>query len=73
MNIIVPDPHPGRCLNTRQYHGPHGHIQILRCLDYEGTPHTCTFPKIHVEDGRDWGVYSIDPPKPKTWVKPDGS
>lgn len=71
MTLIEPDPHPGRCKNTRQHMGPFAQVTILRCLDYEGTPHVCEFPKPPEAVQGDWGTYSIPKPQPKRWVKPE--
>lgn len=70
MEIQIPDPHPGRCQNTRLHRGPYGATRTLRCLDYDGTQHVCSFPEVPKETGKDWGAYSIPKPKPKAWVKP---
>jgi hypothetical protein len=69
VNITIPDRHPGRCCNLRiSRHRPGVY---LRCLDYEGTPHVCTFeadspPRLQYTG---WGLVYTDP-KPKPWVKP---
>lgn len=67
--IYMPDPNPGRCKNHRS----EGE-ETLRCLDYEGTPHVCSFPKPLAERRKDWGGWSTmtiqAPPKPQPWVKP---
>lgn len=41
MYHILPDPHPGRCLNFRHDTGPEG--KARRCLEREGTRHECRF------------------------------
>lgn len=67
--IYVPDPNPGRCLNHRQRGD-----EMVRCLDYEGRPHVCTFPEPPLKGltGHSWGpnqaIYTLKEPKP--WVKP---
>lgn len=76
MGIIhLPDLDIGRCKNIRSITHGDGYIETLRCLDYEGVPHVCTFPpERHVSSGDyGWGAGSIStytPPKPKPWVKP---
>lgn len=72
VEIRVPDPHPGRCLNTRYDEASHS---MLRCLDYEGVQHVCTFPAPPPPVSSLWGSggsYVLHTPKPpKPWVKPD--
>lgn len=67
MYIYVPDQHPGRCNNYRHIDG-----QMERCLDYEATPHVCSFPepppKHYVWTATTHTTYTI--PTPKPWVKP---
>lgn len=70
--IRVPDMDPGRCENHRiVWVG--GNPKTLRCLDYEGTDHVCSFEKPQpVPQGTDmasaWTTISY--PRPKPWVKP---
>jgi hypothetical protein len=70
MHIIEPDPHPGRCENYRSVVHSDGYVETLRCLDYEGTEHICSFPEpehrvITV------GGYTYTPQAPQRWIKPD--
>lgn len=72
--IVLPDEHPGRCKNVRSHTHPNGHAETLRCLDYEGKPHVCSFPEpqyVYI-DTTSWGgqLSSSTPAKPKPWVKP---
>lgn len=62
MTIIIPDPHPGRCLNTRTGQ---------RCEDRDHHSGSCRFPKPKpfIEAGgqsQSWGGHV--PPEP--WVPP---
>ena len=68
--IHVPDPDIGRCQNVRHVTHGDGYMETLRCLDYEGMPHVCEFPKARhvVSSGSHSMTYS--PPKPRRWVKP---
>jgi hypothetical protein len=64
---IAPDPHPGRCLNIRR--DPASNT-MMRCLDYDGTQHVCTFPtQLTPGTTIQTGIYSTPPPVP--WVKPE--
>lgn len=67
MNISIPDQHPGRCNNLR--HSRYRPGVMLRCIDYEGTPHVCAFeqesPPITT------GIYTVTAPAPKPWVRPE--
>lgn len=61
MNITMPDPNPGRCLNYRKG---------LRCLDADGHESACWFPKPPPEpagqtQGGGWGYTN-----PRPWVVP---
>lgn len=72
MGIIhLPDLDIGRCQNYRSITHADGYIETLRCLDYEGRPHTCEFSPSHhvVLDHPGW-FNTYTPPKPKPWVKP---
>lgn len=70
MYINSPDPHPGRCQNLRPSTVKPG--TFLRCLDYEGLKHVCSFEKetppnfAHSVVGGN--IYT--PAQPKPWVKP---
>lgn len=67
MHINALDPNPGRCLNHRT--SPDGNT--VRCLDYEGTDHVCSFPPFPIAlSGSASMSYSITTPEPKPWVKP---
>lgn len=70
MNVNVPDPNPGRCLNFRR---SKYHPGMIRCLDYENVPHICSFevekPPLITHDHSAAFAYMKDEPKP--WVKPD--
>lgn len=70
MYSALPDPHPGRCQNVRIRNRPDTSIEVVRCLDYEGVPHTCTFPPPREETSPWWwsSGYKTSPPEP--WVKP---
>lgn len=70
--LRLPDPHPGRCRNTRQHDMGNGQFKALRCLDYEGTKHVCSFPPQIVVEARDWvgNTYSHKAEEPNPWVKP---
>lgn len=69
MNIVVPDPHPGRCRNlrpSRYYSGT-----FLRCLDYEGTEHQCSFDVERIPASNPgWNSATYTHTEPKPWVKP---
>lgn len=72
MYNTLPDPNPGRCLNFRTITHGDGHIEHLRCLDYENTPHECSFPEPTHFVALVHNIFkSSDPPEP--WVKPDDS
>lgn len=71
--ITLPDPYPGRCRNHRTVSNGVGHIETLRCLDYENVEHVCSFPEpIHTGPALGGmyggGTFTTAPPKP--WVKP---
>jgi hypothetical protein len=68
----MPDPNPGRCLCVRQVAHPDGYLESLRCLDYEGRRHTCTFPNpTHVTSlGSTSSVYR-DTGQAEPWVRPE--
>jgi hypothetical protein len=73
--IHLPDPHPGRCGNHRTITHSDGFVETLRCLDYEGVVHVCSFPEPRNRrfDRSDWGGLnqaSYVTPKPEPWVKP---
>lgn len=74
MEIHLPDPYPGRCLNFRSRAAPGGRIETVRCLDYEGTEHVCTFPPftyhppIATAYASSVSTYTQEQPQP--WVKP---
>lgn len=70
MHIEAPDPHPGRCRNVRSC-WQNDHIVTMRCLDYEGTPHVCSFPRPPVQMSRASGHVFQSTPQPKPWVKPE--
>ncbi len=65
MLIVVPDPHPGRCLNMR-----HGN----RCLHYDEHDSHCQFPQDDPEHDLYWQVQSrgwmLDQKAPEPWVSP---
>jgi len=66
VNYLIEDPFPGRCGNYRYVNG-----QTLRCLDYELTPHICTFPnprEYPINNAAQGITYTRD--KPARWVKP---
>jgi hypothetical protein len=74
--INAPDQHPGRCQNWRSRPDRNGYPSSVRCLDYEGTEHVCTFPPPPPPLPDPWGanvanVYRQEPPKP--WVKPENA
>ena len=65
MITHMDDPYPGRCRNHRTVG-----MDVLRCLDYEGVPHVCTFPEVKQRVPSP-GVYSTGGHwKPSPWVKP---
>lgn len=65
----LPDPHPGRCLNTRHDVGPYG--QSRRCLEKEGTVHVCRFPDVQRPDPKIQSMtYTRSQPEPEPWVVP---
>lgn len=67
----MPDPHPGRCLNYRTKTHSDGYIESLRCLDYEGTEHVCSFPSsTHVTITGQWQSWAGAQVDSKPWVKP---
>lgn len=67
MYINTPDPHPGRCRNLRPSDAHPG--SFLRCLDYEGLKHVCSFEKETIHSAIDTTIYQ-SVVKPKPWVKP---
>lgn len=67
MYIHIADLHPGRCRNQRVF-WEGGHPETLRCLDYEGTEHVCTFPE-PVRRATTL-TYTSGDTKPEPWVKP---
>lgn len=73
MHVDVPDPDVGRCKNVRLYRHANSEVEYLRCLDYEGTPHVCSFPTpLPRSSSSGWSsatYYTV--PKPKPWVKPE--
>jgi hypothetical protein len=70
MFIDLPDPHPGRCKNHR-YVFVDGYPDSLRCLDYEGTPHVCSFPTpMNRTLHNNYHVWQGSQPVPQVWVKP---
>lgn len=63
----LPDPHPGRCLNTRHDVDPYG--ESRRCLEAEGTVHACRFPDVQKPYIKIQStVYRTAQPEP--WVVP---
>lgn len=68
--LVAPDPFPGRCKNHRSEFR-YGRLVSLRCLDYEGTEHVCTFedlrPPITASD--QVNTYTVSH-ESKPWVKP---
>ena len=77
MTIFLPDLDIGRCKNVRHHHCPCGYSEALRCLDYEGTKHTCEFPEVmhvcsmtRVDNQHNSYTIQTATPKPKPWVKP---
>jgi hypothetical protein len=73
MNINLPDPHPGRCRNTRTVTHADTYIEVLQCLDYEGTRHVCEFPESVHSPSSAGPFSSYHPPTPKRWVRPSSS
>lgn len=70
--IPTKDPHPGRCKNLRPVTHNDGHIENLRCLEYENEPHQCSFPEsTHVVVETNNIFRSSDPPQPEPWIRPD--
>lgn len=68
--IRLPDLHPGRCQNVRHVQHADGHAGTVRCLDYEGTEHVCTFPApLHVVTPSGSSL-TYTTPTPQKWVKP---
>ncbi len=65
MNITLPDPHPGRCLNHRVVRG-----QSLRCLNYEIVPHVCEFPEPVPPPARRAQSYTQTISEPAPWQRP---
>jgi hypothetical protein len=72
MDIQLPDLDIGRCKNRRAFPtGVDNITTMVRCNDYEGVPHTCTFtPPPVVARSASWSQASYTTPKPKRWVKP---
>jgi hypothetical protein len=74
--IVVPDPHPGRCKNYRSVTHNDGHVEPLRCLDYEAVPHQCTFPgTTHISNISNVGRWNSTTTFEHTsipWKKPGG-
>lgn len=73
MNIFQPDSYPGRCKNHRTINW-YPEAKTVRCLDYEGTEHVCTFERlpepIHVDM---LGMRATITREPEPWVKPEVS
>lgn len=71
MNILMPDPHPGRCLNFRYDTTAH---TTKRCLDYEGHDGRCRFPDPYVPPARtrDTSGAAWQVKQPEPWVSPLG-
>ena len=69
MDILIPDPHPGRCQNFRY----DGRIKTTkRCLDYDGHDGACLFPEpglppMTVQTSQ---VATYQPRPPEPWVSP---
>lgn len=76
MTIHVPDANPGRCLNYRWFPAgaPYDVIRTaVRCNDYEGTEHVCSFtpPPAPVTIASSMqSSYAQTVKKPEPWVKP---
>lgn len=69
--IYEPDMHPGRCKNVRTVFHPDGHVETLRCVDYEKKRHVCEFPEPTHHPIQWTNVIKVyTAPKPKPWVKP---
>jgi hypothetical protein len=65
MQLIQADEFPGRCKNLR----PCGY-EMLRCLEAEGTAHTCRFPESRIKVHH--GAHStLTPMTVKPWVVPE--
>ena len=71
MNIFMPDEYPGRCKNHREINW-YARPKTVRCLDYEGTEHVCTFeqPPVEVHLSGNIGLSRSVAVDPKPWVKP---
>lgn len=67
--IKLPDPYPGRCQNYRTHQHSDGHIETLRCIDYENTPHQCIFPEPKYVVSTDHNIFTSNN-NPEPWVKP---
>lgn len=67
----IPDPYPGRCKNLRPVRHSDGHIENLRCLEYEDEDHVCNFPEAPVVTETHNIFQTSDLPEPKPWVRPD--
>jgi hypothetical protein len=69
-HLVAPDPFPGRCKNHRSDFR-YGRLVSLRCLDYEGTQHVCTFEELRPPfTASDQVTSSLHPSNPEPWVKP---
>ena len=68
MYVYVPDPNPGRCLNHRWRRDG----QMVRCLDYEGVEHVCSFEEPPPRSWTDQVHVSTTwkHKQPEPWVKP---
>lgn len=72
MTIQLPDHDIGRCKNRRAFPSGDGFTTMVRCNDYEGTEHVCTFtPPPIVDLPSSWSSSVYTAPKPKPWVKPE--
>jgi hypothetical protein len=67
MEIHLPDPHPGRCLNFRHDTGRAGRLR--RCLEMEGTKHVCRFdPPAPSQQATH--SYTLTEPRQRPWKVP---
>lgn len=66
----MPDPYPGRCKNHRSVLW-YAESKNVRCLDYEGTDHVCTFEQPPAAFSIDVSQLSSSVMRePEQWVKP---
>lgn len=66
MHYYQTDPFPGRCLNFRMNRAT---SENERCLDYDDTPHVCSFE--NKKPTISYGVrIASTRATPKPWVKP---